>query len=247
MPGRRDPRRRIAAGPVTRPSGVPPTARSGGASAPRRAPTTLRLLPDPRAGEVTGEAWGSGAEWVAGPAAPDARRRRRPVRLRAAARADRRRLAAPPQLAPRGHRPRDGVAGAGDHRAEGDRPGGVRRLPRAGAPVRRARARTAQRAGARGAALGAALARRTCGRSRPGSGCGCRSTAPARARSSTPPGSPPRSSGPAGRRPRSSTGGCARFPASGSGRAPRCARGRWATPTRSASATTTSPPTSATC
>ena len=124
-----------------------------------------------------------------------ARRRRRLDRLRAAAPGARGGLAPPPARAARPDRPGDGGAGPGDHRAEGDRPGGVR----AGsgcwctgtASARPARARE-RRLWVQPAAGDAAR------RSRRGSGCGCTSTRPGRAPSSPSPGSPTRWSGRSG-------------------------------------------------
>ncbi len=77
---------------------------------------------------------GLGARLGAGPA----RRVRRPERLRPAAPDPDPGLRDAPALAARPQRARDGGPGPRDHRAEGDRAGGVRRVPRPRPAVRRA-------------------------------------------------------------------------------------------------------------
>ena len=66
VPGRRGP---VHASPRSRRPDLPayaPTARSGGASAPRRAPRPCGSCPTRRPGRSPATAWGSGAEWVLG-------------------------------------------------------------------------------------------------------------------------------------------------------------------------------------
>ena len=97
-------------------------------------------------------------------------------------------VAPPRALAARPQRPGDGGAGAGDHRAEGHRPGGVRRVPEAGAPVRRARARPGRRA----QALGPAARRHAPAGPVVGVAADARRPGPLPRRSSPRPGSPTR-------------------------------------------------------
>ena len=104
-------------------------------------PATLMIQALPRLGEVVAEAWGPGADWALGSVPALLGRRRRPERLRAAPPRARRAPPPPPPLAAGPQRPRVRGAGALDRRAEGDRQGGLRRLPHAGALPRRARAR----------------------------------------------------------------------------------------------------------
>ena len=206
--------------------------RSGAASAPPRAPTTLRIEPSPTAGTVTAEAWGSGAEWVLD-------------RLPRMLGADDDPTGFEPlhkPIADAWRRHRNWRLGATDLVMESLVPAIIEQKvtgQEAFGAFRTMVHRFGERAPGppsepepRGPAVGAALARAAARDPVLGVAAAARRRRPVPARSSTPPGSPRRSSGPAGRRPRSSTAGCARCPASGSGPAPRCAPGRWATPTR---------------
>ena len=213
----------------------------GGAGHPAPASPTRRRAPSPpRPG-------GAAPSWVAGPAAADARRRRRPDRLRAR----RSRW----QDAWRRHRHwRIGATGLVmeslvpaiiEQKVTGQEAfAGFRR---AGPPVRRAGARAAERARARRAAVGAALARGAAGGPVVGVAAAARRRRPVAPDPARGPGRDGAGAGRSRDARWSSTGGCARCPGSGCGPARRCARGRSATPTRSASATTTSPRTSAGC
>ena len=237
-------RRRVAA---TRRTAAAPTAPSGAASARPWAPRRCCIRADAADGTVTGEAWGSGADWALDAAAPDARRRRRPDGVRAAAAAH----------AEAWRRHRHWRVGATDLVMESLVPAIIEqkvtgmealgRLPGAGAPVRRAGPGPAERARAGRAALGAALARGAAGDPVLGVAAAAGRRSPVAPDPARGPGRVLAGAGRPGDARRSSTAGCARCPASASGRARRCASGRWATPTRSASATTTSPPTWATC
>ena len=213
----------------------------------RRAPATLRVEPRRPTASVTGDGLGRAA-----PSGCSSRCRamlgavRRPDRVRAAAPAARD-LATPPPLAGERDRPGDGVAGADDHRAEGHRAGGAsaasaRMVHRFGErapgppsepdPPVRLWVQPSARAAARDPVVGvAAAARRR------------RAVAPDPAR---------RPGGAVARAGRPGAAGRVRPAAAHAARrrgldaAPRCGPGRSATPTRSASATTTSPRTSAT-
>ena len=151
-------------------------------------------------------------------------------RLRADAPGARRRAtAARPHWRVVPHRPGDGGAGARDHRAEGHRPGGARRLPAAGPPLRRARARGR----APTAALWVQPSAETV-RMIPSWEWLRMHVDPARSRDRGP-GRAGRAGARAHRRrcpPTRPTAGCGRCPGSGCGPAPRCGSGRTATPTR---------------
>ena len=139
---------------------------------------------------------GAGRRLGAGVGAGSARRPRRPERLRAAPPGAGRGAPALPALAAGPHRPGDRGAGAVDRRAEGDRQGGLRRLPHA-RPASTASGRRV-RAGSTGCWL-QPTADGCAGDARRGSGCGCTSTRPVPAPSCRPPGSRTPSTG--GRRP----------------------------------------------
>ena len=225
---------------VGRPDVALRTRRHGDAGRPdargrRHAPSRLpsRRLGGARAGVGPGRA--VAARVGAGPA----RRRRRPVGLRAAPRPRRRGVAAVPALAGAAVRPRLRRARAGRHRAEGHGAGGLRRLPRARAALRRAGAGAVP--GAHGAAdrrrlggdpvvgLAAGLRRRRALAHRRARRRVCRPARAGRVR--------------VGRRGAPSPAGAARH--RGLDARPRSPSGRSATPTRSRSATTTWPRTSA--
>ena len=140
------PRRADAPAPAARRRrpDVPPRRRGPALarySAPRRARPRWSCAARPADGEVHAEAWGPGAAWalesvpglLGADDDPSGFEPRHPVLVEALA---------PPRRGPdRAQRPGHGVAGPGDPGAEGHRAGGVRGLPDAGAPVRRACAR----------------------------------------------------------------------------------------------------------
>ena len=97
-------------------------------------------------------AWGPGAEWALEQAPDLLERPGQPGRLRAETSRARRDPPPPPARPPGPERAGHGVPGAGDHRAEEARPGGLCRLPDAGPPVRRAGPRSGRRPPAVGAA-----------------------------------------------------------------------------------------------
>ncbi len=234
--------RTIAADRTTPPTVVRRTARSGAASAPPRAPTTLRIEADPADGTVTGEAWGDGAEWVLD-------------RLPRMLGADDDPTGFEPlhkPIADAWRRYPHWRLGATDlvmeslvptiieQKVTGQEAFGA--FQRDGAPLRRARAGTAERAGPARAAVGPADSRTAArdpvvGVAAAAGRRGAVAPDPARGPGRLVAGAG-RPGGAGGVRPAA----CARCRASACGPAPRCASGRWATPTRSASATTTSPP-----
>ncbi len=204
-------------------------------------PATLAVRPLDAAGLIEGRAWGPGAELVLDHASRPARRVRRPVRLRAAAPAAGRTAPAPSALAAGAHAVHLGRPRAGGDRAEGHRAGGDD-----GHPVA---ARTSRAAGAR-PGCSARPAHLPHARGGPGdpvlgvAGAAHRPGPQPHHRQRRPRGRHPRTRAAGGARP-VRTSGCAAFPASASGRARRSGHGPSATRTRSASATTTWPRTSA--
>ena len=242
-PVRADPRRRCAAARATRRTAGTPTARSGrGGARPRgsaRSPSD-RAAATARFGR---SAWGPGAEWVLDglpallgadddPSGFDAHH---PVLADAWRRH-------PHWRVPRTRLVLDALVPAIlEQKVTGKEAFGSLPARWCGGTASRRRAR-----GRPAGAAGDARRRDDASVGSPrGSGCSCTSTTPGRGRSCGGRGRP-------GSLERLVDLPCAEadrrlrtLPASGCGRPPRSARGRWATPTRSASATTTSPRTSA--
>ena len=167
--------RRSAGAPATRRTASTPTAGTGWACAPRRARPRWRSTPLPRPARCAPRRGETGPPWALGVGAGAARRRRRPERLRAA------RTRSWPTRWRRHPHLRIGRTGRVmealvpaiiEQKVTGQE--AFARLPRAGAPVRRAGAR---RRGRR-SDCGSSRPRRRCAPSRRGSGCGCTSTRP---------------------------------------------------------------------
>ena len=116
-------------------------ARTGGRAARRRGRSRSRCGRARRCRRGASVRVGARCGVGARPAARPARCRGRLDRVRGAAPGRRRGVAPLSPCPPRPDRPAARGAGADDHRAEGHRPGGVLRLPRTRAGVRRARAR----------------------------------------------------------------------------------------------------------
>ena len=201
---------------VTRPTAVRRTARSGAASAPPRAPATLRVESDPTRRGGHGDGLGRAARTGCSTGCPrmlgaddDPTGFEPPHQLIA----DAWRRHPHWRLGATGLVMESLVPTIIEQKVTGQEAFAAFRA--AGAPLRRARAGTAERAGAGRAAVGAAVPRAAAGDPVVGVAAAARRRRRGRGRSSTRPGWRRRWSGPAGRRRPSSTAGCARCPGIG--------------------------------